>query len=414
MSEEEGFPPKITAKQDTEERKIVVRLLSKALASIDPFLLSISHIKSKDTITVDGIDLGRDPFLVAVGKASGRMALAAARSGFKRGIVVVPKGYTLPLLPFKVIKAGHPKPDRDSLAAAKLIIDSIKEEESVLFEISGGASALMEMPEEGLELEDLSWAYDALTKASTPIQDINEVRKHLSALKGGKLAARVKGKAVSLVLSDVPGDDLNVVGSAPTLAAKTTLQWAKKILEERLALRDAPERVLRFFERGTEQPSASIPTILVGGNADAVRAAVEEAGRMGYKTLSMPLGGEARDAALSITSKSFSGVIIAGGETTVTLNGPVGRGGRNQELALWASLYLRGRETLGALATDGIDGPTDAAGALVDETTRNFGSPEKYLSRHDSYEYLAKSGDLIKTGPTGTNVSDVVVFLRPP
>ncbi|HEV51554.1 MAG TPA: hypothetical protein ENO31_03355, partial [Thermoprotei archaeon] len=114
-----------------------------------------------------------------------------------------------------------------------------------------------------------------------------------------------------------------------------------------------------------------------------------------------------------ILSQNFKGVIIAGGETTVTLAGPVGRGGRNQELALWASLRLEGKETLGALATDGVDGPTDAAGALVDATTRSLGDPEAYLMRHDSYKYLKKSGDLIVTGPTGTNVSDIVVYLRP-
>ncbi len=407
------FPPPLKAKQDTQERKNVIRILTSALASVDPFSLSIKHISAKPEIAVGGISLGKDPFLVAVGKASGRMALAAARLGFRRGIVVVPKGYPVPDVPFQVIRAGHPKPDANSLQAAQAVVSALEHEDSVLFEISGGASALMEMPEEGLELADLAWVYDSLTRASTPIHDINEVRKHLSAIKGGKLAARVKGRSVSLVLSDVPGDNLYSVGSAPTLATTTTIEWVKKVLQERGALSGASERVLRFLEKGREQPSKSIPTLLIGGNADAVRGAVNEAMRMGYPTLSLPLSGEAKDAASFILSHDFKGAIVAGGETTVTLTGPVGRGGRNQELALWASLRLEGKETLGALATDGVDGPTDAAGALVDDTTRSFGDPEPYLRRHNSYEYLERSGDLMMTGPTGTNVSDVVVCIRP-
>ncbi|WP_449462773.1 DUF4147 domain-containing protein [Tardisphaera miroshnichenkoae] len=407
------FPPVLNTRQNTQERKTVIRILTSALASVDPFSLSITHISGKPEITVDGIALGKDPFLVAVGKASGRMALAAARSGFRRGIVVMPKGYPVPDIPFQVLRAGHPKPDADSLRAAQAIVSALDHENSVLFEISGGASALMEMPEKGLELSDLAWVYDSLTRASTPIHDINEVRKHLSAVKGGKLAARVKGKSVSLVLSDVPGDNLYSVGSAPTLATTTTIEWVRKVLEERGALSGASERVLRFLESGKEQPSRSIPTSLIGGNADAVRGAMNEAKKMGYPTLSLPLSGEAKDAASFILSHDFKGVVVAGGETTVTLTGPVGRGGRNQELALWASLRIGGKETLGALATDGIDGPTDAAGALVDTTTRSFGDPEPYLRGHNSYEYLKRSGDLIVTGPTGTNVSDVVVYLRP-
>ncbi|MGC8635834.1 MAG: glycerate kinase type-2 family protein [Thermoprotei archaeon] len=407
------FPPPLNAKQDTQERKTVIEILTKALASVDPFSLSITHISGKPDITVDGIALGKDPFLVAVGKASGRMALAAARSGFRRGIVVMPKGYPVPDIPFQVIRAGHPKPDADSLEAAQAIISALDHEDSVLFEISGGASSLIEMPEDGLELSDLAWVYESLTRASTPIHDINEVRKHLSAIKGGKLAARVRGKSVSLVLSDVPGDDPCSVGSAPTLATTTGIEWVRKVLEERGALNDAPERVLRFLEKGKEHASRSIPTLLIGGNANAVEGAMNEAKRKGYPTLSLPLAGEAKDAASFILSQNFKGVIIAGGETTVTLAGPVGKGGRNQELALWASLRLHGKETLGALATDGVDGPTDAAGALVDATTRSLGDPEAYLMRHDSYEYLKKSGDLIVTGPTGTNVSDIVVYLRP-
>jgi len=407
------FPPALRVRQDTEERKTVTDILSEALAAVDPFSLSLPHIKANGEISVDGLSLGKDPFLIAVGKASGRMALAAARSGFNRGIVVMPKGYPAPDLPFEIIRAGHPKPDGDSLKAAEKIADAARREEAVLFEISGGASALMEMPEDGLELEDLSWVYDALTQASTPINEINETRKHLSAVKGGKLAARVRGKAASLVISDVPGDDLNAVGSAPTLAMTTTVGWVKKLLEERGVLASAPKRVTSFLENGREHQSRSIPTSLIGGNADAVRGAIRKAKNMGYPALSIPLSGEAKDAAFSILSRESKGVIVAGGETTVALSGRVGKGGRNQELALWASLRLNGKEVLGSLATDGVDGPTDAAGALVDARTRFFGDADAYLKRHDSYQYLKASDDLIFTGPTGTNVSDVVVLLRP-
>jgi len=408
------FPPEIRVRTDTEERQLVKTVLNAALRAADPFVLTSRFLSVKDReVYAAGINLGK-PTVIAVGKAAAGMAYAAFAAGLDEGVVVQPRGYPRPNLPFRLVEAGHPRPDQGSLKAAEVVLEEISAADSVLLAISGGSSALMELPEDGLTLEDMAWVYDALTSLSTPIDQLNEVRKHLSSLKGGKLAARMKGKAVALVLSDVPGDDLASVGSAPTIPSKTDLNWVADFISRKGLLREAPRALLDFLRKGKESEKGYVPTFLVGGNSDAVRGAERAAEELGFPVIKTALSGEASEAARQLAARRFGGFLVAGGETTVTLSDKkvkLGKGGRNQEFALSASAYLSEGDALASLATDGIDGPTDAAGAMVDARTFEP-SAREYLERHDSYTYLEKKRDLMITGPTGTNVSDVVVAFK--
>jgi glycerate 2-kinase len=352
-----------------------------------------------------------------------------------------------PLVRTRLLVAGHPLPDARGLeaaAAVEALLKGLDARDLVLVLLSGGASALLPAPVAGVSLEDKAAVTSQLMRAGADIAELNTVRKHLSRLKGGGLArAAAPARVVTLVLSDVVGDDLSTIASGPTVPDPTTHADALRILDER-GLRDAiPASARRHLEAGargeapeTPKPRAAVfrlvRTHVVGSNRLSVEAAAREARRQGLRpvVLTTRLEGEAREVARVLVAVLRECVesgrpaappvcLLAGGETTVTVRGE-GRGGRNQELVVAAAPLLSSfpvEAVVACLATDGIDGASDAAGGVADRTSvaraRALGlaPPAAFLAASDSSGFLAPLGDLIVTGPTGTNVVDLAVLL---
>jgi hydroxypyruvate reductase len=307
--------------------------------------------------------------------------------------------------------------------------------------LSGGASALMAAPSDGITLEEKQATTKQLLQHGADIQSLNTVRKHLSAVKGGQLAAASPGSTLALAVSDVVGDDPSVIGSGPTVADASSFADASAVLERLGGRRSFPASVVRRIESGARGDLAETPkpgdprlaraqTIVIGGRHEAMTGAAGEAARCGYEVriLEEPVVGEARDAARSQAREVVEAArhgrrplcVISSGETTVRVRGP-GRGGRNQEfaLALIDELEAFGSPWLAAsVGTDGIDGPTEAAGASVDagtrERSRNLGlDTRRFLDANDAYHFFKPLDALICTGATGTNVGDLQIFLFP-
>jgi hydroxypyruvate reductase len=341
-------------------------------------------------------------------------------------------------------EAGHPMPDASGVAGARQMAELAEKagpNDLVICPISGGGSALLTLPAPGIELEDLQALTDQLLRSGATINELNTVRKHLSQIKGGGLARLAAPAAViSLILSDVVGDPLDVIASGPTAPDLTTYVDAWAVLEHHQLIDRAPRPVLTRLRSGLggtapETPKPDDPifervqNVVVGSNRLAAEAAVATAREQGFNTLLLStfVEGEAREVARVAVALAKEIVhydqpvappacIVWGGETTVTVRGN-GKGGRNQELALAAALALDGYRDVAllALATDGTDGPTDAAGALVGGETlsraRKRGLiPTDYLARNDSYRFFQELGDLIITGPTQTNVNDLLLL----
>lgn len=390
-------------------------------------------------------------FLVAGGKAAMPMAEAAVEvlgEYLTEGIVVTKyehtTGYKCPTS-IKVLEAGHPIPDAAGVQATDAIwqlLDDLTARDRVLVLLSGGASALWPAPASALSLLDLQTTTDLLLRVGATIDELNAVRKHLSRLKGGQLARHVfPAHLTALILSDVVGDPLDVIASGPTTPDPTTYVDAQQVLERYALLEEVPSPVRARLQAGqagqlpeTPKPGDSIfervTNVIIGSNRIAACEAVMQARRLGYHALLLTtfVEGEAREVA-RVAAALAKGVVfhsdpiqapaclVWGGETTVTVRG-AGKGGRNQELALAAALALDGIPgvALMALATDGTDGPTDAAGAIVDgSTVQALQSldidPYVALSNNNSYPALDIIDALMRTGPTGTNVNDLLVIL---
>jgi hydroxypyruvate reductase len=386
--------------------------------------------------------------VIAVGKASAPMSTALAEvMGSRVGEALVVSPSTDAAVPrgFELWPGDHPVPSPRSEAAAKRALDVARavrgDDECLVVLLSGGASALMALPAPDIDLEAKRVVTGLLLKAGVPIQDLNCVRKHLSAIKGGRLAAAARA-CVTLAVSDVvgpPPDDPSAIGSGPTVADPTTFGEALAILD-RAGLRGrCPRPVIGWLERGrrgdvdeTIKPGdarlAKSTYRLVGSRLDAVAGARAAAEARGYSVLALddPLTGEARLAGtrlMEIASRLARGArrpfcLLAAGETTVTVMG-TGKGGRNQELALAAAMAgLPGAAfAMASVGTDGVDGPTDAAGAVADSTTvarasrAGLGDPATFLAENDAYRFFDSLGDLIRTGPTATNVGDLQIVL---
>jgi hydroxypyruvate reductase len=361
------------------------------------------------------------------------------------GLVCVKDGHGVPLQRIEIREASHPVPDQRGVEAAGRILEMVQgggENDLVLCVISGGGSALLTLPAEGMNLEDLRGLTDQLLACGASIDEINTLRKHVSRVKGGRLAqAAHPATVVNLVLSDVVGDSLDVIASGPLSADPTTFADAREILERYEILERIPESVRRVIDAGGrgEVPETPKPGdvaldkvihSIVGSNERSLQAAAAKAAQLGYQPLilSSLVEGEAREVArvLAAIAKQcrVSGVpvappacVLAGGETTVTLKGD-GLGGRNQELALALALELEGWPGIVGLSggTDGTDGPTDAAGAVASHETIPKANtqgldPRRYLAENDSYHFFDALGDLIRTGPTRTNVMDIQALL---
>jgi len=374
--------------------------------------------------------------LVAIGKASWRMARAAACSLGGRldgGVVVTKYGHSMGPIPgLEICEAGHPVPDKNTLFGTEKALEKVAhlgQNDTVIFLVSGGGSALFEKPREGVSLQDIVDVTDQLLASGADIVEINMIRKRLSSVKGGRFARIVEPAGVfAVVLSDVLGDRLDSIASGPAHPDGTTTAEAIRVVEK-YGLRLNPG-LLDVLKEETPKELSNVTTVVTGSVTALCSAAASAVDRLGYRPLmlSTTLDCEARDAGAFLASMAreirASGnpldppcAVIVGGETVVHLKGK-GKGGRNQELALSAALGIRGVDDLALISvgSDGTDGPTDAAGGLVDgttvETLQGLGmDAETFLADNDSYHALDACGGLVKTGPTGTNVNDVAILL---
>jgi glycerate 2-kinase len=384
-------------------------------------------------------------WVIAAGKASGAMARATAAvfgERIRAGIVIAPQADTV-LPPFRLILAEHPQPGSGSLAAGTQALEMarlVPPTDRLVVLLSGGASSLMAVPATGITLEEKREATAVLLRSGADIYALNTVRKHISAIKGGRLAAAAPADCRTLVISDVIGDDLSFIGSGPTVADESTFADAREVIDRFGGANQYPASVVAHLDAGVsgerrETPKPGDPRLarsmaaVIGGRFNAMRGAAGEARARQYHVvvLEEPVLGESRVVGPAHVDQMIAraralprpACVISSGETTVTVPGS-GRGGRNQEFALASAAALTAIGTPTALAsagTDGIDGPTDAAGAVVDSSTvaraAAAGLPpvDSFLHHNDSYSFFERLGDLIRTGPTGTNVDDLQVLL---
>jgi hydroxypyruvate reductase len=374
--------------------------------------------------------------VVGTGKASAAMAQALEKSwnGPLSGLIVTRYGHAVPCKQIEIVEAAHPVPDDAGTTGARRMLAMVKgltKDDLVIALISGGGSALLSLPAEGISVEENRAVNRALLKSGAPISEMNCVRKHLSAIKGGRLAAAAHpARVVSLVISDVPGDDLAAVGSGPTVADPTTFAQARAIIAKYKI--DAPAVVIRHLEQAVDETPkpgdprlAGVETKLIASPQKSLEAAAAIARKAGITPLILgdSIEGEAREvgfvmAGIALQSRRFGQplpapcVLISGGETTVTVRGN-GAGGRNVEFLLALALKLDGAEKIMALAadTDGVDGAREVAGAFITPDTlsraRALGiDPWASLSNNDGHGFFEKLGDQIITGPTLTNVND--------
>ena len=437
----------------TRMRRDALAIFRSALAAVDPEEAVRRHLRIEGRIlAVEGrrYDLNAcQRILVAgAGKAVAPMAKALEDLLGDRiagGMLVVKDGHGLPLKKIRIQEASHPVPDERGVAGTLEILKLLNgagEGDLIICLISGGASALLIAPSEGISLADKQATTKNLLACGATIHEINTIRKHLSRAKGGQLArAAHPAKVLSLILSDVVGDDLDVIGSGPTVPDRSSFQDTMDLFKRYDIWDRIPNSVRERVSQGVkgalpETPKPGDPAfegctqVLVGSCLRALTAAAESAERLGYRSiiLSSKVEGEAREVAkafAAIGKEALSShhplkppaCILTGGETTVTLQGD-GRGGRNQEFVLAGAIALDGADHVVLLAggTDGTDGPTDAAGALADGLTirraKALGlDPHAFLKRSDSYHFFKPLDDLIITGPTRTNVMDIYMIL---
>ncbi|MGQ0548953.1 MAG: glycerate kinase type-2 family protein [Armatimonadota bacterium] len=430
-------------------RRRAVQILGAGVAAADP-ARAVHRMVSRmgARLVVDGAvyDLSalRRVLVVGAGKASTRMAAALEAildDHIVEGVVTTKHGYVESLRRITLVEAGHPLPDDAGVRGAGRIAElaaGAAEDDLLLVVISGGGSALLPMPASGITLEEKIAATDLLLRSGATIGEVNAVRKHLSAIKGGQLARMAApARVVTLILSDVLGNPLDAIASGPTVPDPTTFADALATID-RFALRaKVPASVLRHLDQGAagvlpDTPKRGDPiftrtqAVIVGDIRLAAGAAVERAEALGYQAqlCETAVQGEARDVGSRFgamvrdarrgAARTAVGVcLVMGGETTVTVHGH-GRGGRSQELALGAAEAIAGlpQTLVAAFGTDGTDGPTDAAGAVVDGTTltraRARGlDPAAALRNNDCYPFFEGLNDLIMSGPTNTNVNDL-------
>jgi len=427
-------------------------IFNKAISSVNPFmavkaqgeaLISFYHLKNIKRV-----------FVIGFGKACLEMAMAINESLGKiidKGIIITKynhaKGITS-IDKIKVFEAAHPIPDESGVVATKKIIELLKEADNstlVICLISGGGSALLVSPMEPIKLEEKQITTKLLLEAGANINDVNTVRKHISSVKGGRLAQLTYPAYIkSLILSDVIGDRLDVIASGPTTFDTTTYYDAIEVLKRFKLLDNIPKSVIEVLNRGKngeigetlkkdDYILANTENIIIGSNKIALEQAKKKAIELGFHTeiITTDIEGEAKEIGkwLSDIAKTYKKkkqkneiekpiCLLSGGETTVTVTG-CGKGGRNTELALAFAIEIEGIDGIFLLSvgTDGTDGPTDAAGAYATGDTvikaKRLGlMPEEYLKNNDSYNFFKKIDDLIITGPTGTNVMDIqIIFI---
>ena len=436
-----------------EMKNDVVSIFHKGLYAVEPGTAIKKYCKLKGNCLFVGnkaynLSMYNNLFVIGAGKASAPMAAAVEDilgERITKGIINVKYKHVVHLDRIKLIEAGHPIPDRNGQNGANAILDlahSAEKNDLVLCLISGGGSALLPLPCDSLTLKNKQETIKELLSCGASIHEINAIRKHTSMIKGGRLAlAAYPATLVSLILSDVVGDDLDVIASGPTVADSTTYINCIKIFEKYDIIKKLPENIINHIKAGVsgiipETPKAEDPVfekthnIVIGSNIEAILAAKVQAEALGYKTivLSSLIEGETKDVAkvhgaiakeIIKTGNPLSppACILSGGETTVTLRGK-GLGGRNQEFSLAAAINIAGTDSIVVLSggTDGTDGPTDAAGAIANNNTLKrageMGMDARcFLKDNDSYHFFKKLDDLLITGPTNTNVMDLRILL---
>ena len=437
---------------DKKARTILKQLLLAGLDAADPETAIQRAVRIRNNrlkVSTREYDLAGFSRIVCIGagKASGAMAAAVERqfgSRLEGGLVVVNDGQTGKTKRIRLLEARHPVPDHRSERAAKRMVrllESLSKRDLVVMVLSGGASSLLAAPAAGLTLKEKQLTTRVLLRSGATIQEINTVRKHLSGIKGGRLAGATTATVIALVLSDVPGDDPGTIGSGPMAPDPSTFADAKRVLDMVGVRNRIPPAVRRHVNRGvqgrvpeTPKPGEAlfsrIQHHVIGNNHAVIQRMAERAKALGIRSLIMTttLSGEAREIgklfAEFAREMHVSGnpikppaCLLAGGELTVTVKGK-GLGGRAQEFALAAAHSLQGvpRVFVIGFGTDGTDGPTEAAGAVVDGGTisraREKGvSHEAALRENDSYRFFYRTSGHVITGPTGTNVNDVYMIL---
>jgi glycerate 2-kinase len=441
-----------------ELRTLAKNLFSKAVSAVDPYqrLRNILTLE-KDHLHIGvSLDSSRDfdlrnfnnIYLIGAGKASAPMAQAVEEvlgDRISKGIITTKYGHSLPLRRMETVESGHPIPDQKGLDGARRVIQLLQgsaPQDLIIFLLSGGASAILPMPAEGILLEEKQEATQLLLDCGADIKEINTIRKHISQIKGGRLAQLAFPSTVlAFILSDIVGDPLDAIGSGPTVPDTSTFEEAWEILKKYDLLNRIAPSIRKHLFSGKEGRIEETPkpgnaafekvhNLLIGSNLLALQAAAHESKSHGFHTLilSSSIVGETRDAArfhaaiareIAQTGNPISkpACVISGGETTVTIRGD-GKGGRNQEFVLAAAMEISGLERVVLLSggTDGTDGPTDAAGAIADSLTvakaQSLGlNPRAHLENNNAYPFFQKLGDLLLTGPTRTNVMDVRIIL---
>jgi len=444
----------ILANSEKSERRLredALAILASAVKSADPYGLVCNRVRvegrklkvSGENATAD-VELRGKVRVVAFGKASLGMARAIEEIlSVDEGIVVIPRGQrgSHPKS-FEILEASHPVPDESSVHAAEKALEiarNCEKNDIFIALISGGGSSLLAKPAEGLTLEDKKEVTELLLRAGCTVSELNVVRKKISAVKGGKLAdAAMPAKTLALILSDVIGDPVDAIASGPTAEDTSTFSDAKEVLEKYGLWERVPESVRNFIARGLaeeelrrhEKRRINAQNIIIGNNLVAARAAEEEARARGYNTLLLTthLEGESREVARVFVAIARDirrygipiktpAAVIAGGETTVTVTGD-GKGGRNQEFVLSAAVRMddMSKTVIASIGTDGIDGMSEAAGAIADGFTvkraEELGiDPEKFLQKNDSNSFFTALNDALLTGRTGTNVNDIMIML---
>jgi hydroxypyruvate reductase len=437
----------------SERRQNAIDIFQSGLQAVAPGAAILRFCQlNGDIFSVDGTDYDLRRFENIVVLGAGKAAAAMARAvedllgeRISAGVITVKYGHLEELKIIKIQEAGHPVPDQNGFTGAQAIYQlasSADEKTLVICLISGGGSALMPLPVDGVTLEDKQETTKVLLACGATIHEINTIRKHLSFIKGGGLAKAVyPATLITLILSDVVGDDLDSIASGPCVPDSRTFADCRLILRKYAIETEIPSSVVRHIDSGIAGKVPETPgtgqvffektqNVVVGSNFNALLRAKEKADLLGYNTLliSSMLEGETRDVAanhIAIAREiQLHGLplqrpacLLSGGETTVRIRG-TGKGGRNQEFVLAAAIKMSGMNDVLVLSagTDGNDGPTDAAGAIADHSTLERAAalgldPSRYLDNNDSYNFFDKLGDLYKTGPTNTNVMDLRIVL---
>ncbi|MCK4224839.1 MAG: glycerate kinase [candidate division Zixibacteria bacterium] len=434
-------------------RRDALSILRFCIKACDPFHAIRKRIKLKQgKLWVDHLSYDLKSFqrilIIGAGKASARMTFVLEEilgEKISSGIVITKRGYLVPLNKVELVEGGHPLPDKSGWQGTRRIarlLSRTTADDLIIFLLSGGGSSLLVSPVPGIGLRDKIGLTDQLLRCGADIKEINTIRKHISQVKGGKIAQLAQpAKVLTLILSDVIGDKIEFIASGPTAPDSTTFSGCLKIIQKYELADKIPPSIYLHLKKGEQGKIEETPkpgdrifkrvrNVIIGSNRIALQAAKRKAEALGYNTLVLPrpVAGDTTRAALRHvdlvrqikTQKnpvSPPACVISGGETTVKIKGK-GLGGRNQEFALVSAMGIDGMKDVVFLSagTDGTDGPTDAAGAICDGDTikralKKGMDPTRYLKENDSYHFFGKLGDLIITGPTHTNVMDIHLIL---